>query len=60
MYSHIHATALSLDPLLVWNYAVSAILAGVGGILFWIVVRKLDKEEDTLNNLVDGHFESER
>jgi POT family proton-dependent oligopeptide transporter len=41
------------------NYAVSAILAGVGGILFWLVVRKLDKEEDKLNNLTDGHFGSE-
>ncbi|KAJ8594093.1 PTR2-domain-containing protein [Rhizopogon salebrosus TDB-379] len=51
--------SLSLDPLLVWNYAVSAILAGVGGTLFWLVVRKLDKEEDKLNNLTDGHFGSE-
>jgi POT family proton-dependent oligopeptide transporter len=50
--------SLSLDPLLVWNYATSAILAGVGGILFWIVVRKLDKEEDKLNNLATGHFET--
>lgn len=50
-------TALSLDPLLVWNYAISAILAGVGGILFWFAVRKLDKEEDTLNNLVVGRFD---
>ncbi|OJA13768.1 hypothetical protein AZE42_01534 [Rhizopogon vesiculosus] len=51
--------SLSLDPLLVWNYAISAILAGVGGILFWLVVRKLDKEEDKLNNLADGHFGSQ-
>jgi POT family proton-dependent oligopeptide transporter len=51
-------TALSLDPLLVWNYTVSAILAGVGGTLFWIVVRKLDSEEDKLNNLANGHFEA--
>ncbi|KAH7918188.1 PTR2-domain-containing protein [Leucogyrophana mollusca] len=51
--------SLSTDPLLVWNYAVSAILAGVGGILFWIVVRKLDSQEDTLNNLHEGHFDSE-
>jgi POT family proton-dependent oligopeptide transporter len=51
--------SLSLDPLLVWNYAISAILAGVGGILFWIVVRKLDKEEDKLNNLSSGHFVEE-
>ncbi|KAG2034676.1 POT family-domain-containing protein [Suillus americanus] len=51
--------SLSLDPLLVWNYAVSAILAGVGGVLFWIAVRKLDKEEDKLNNLANGHFVEE-
>lgn len=51
--------SLSLDPLLVWNYAISAILAGVGGLLFWIVVRKLDKEEDKLNNLANGHFVDE-
>ncbi|KIK43468.1 hypothetical protein CY34DRAFT_710167 [Suillus luteus UH-Slu-Lm8-n1] len=50
--------SLSLDPLLVWNYAISAILAAVGGILFWIAVRKLDSEEDKLNNLTSGHFES--
>ncbi|KAH7912747.1 PTR2-domain-containing protein [Hygrophoropsis aurantiaca] len=48
--------SLSTDPLLVWNYAVSAILAGVGGILFWIVVRDLDADEDRLNNLSEGHF----
>lgn len=52
--------SLSLDPLLVWNYAIVAILAGVGGILFWIVVRTLDKEEDKLNNLTDGHFSDEK
>ncbi|KAG8630332.1 hypothetical protein KVT40_001951 [Elsinoe batatas] len=43
--------ALSEDPLLVWNYAVVAILAGLGGIFFWICFRNLDKEEDKWNLL---------
>jgi len=51
--------ALSLDPLLVWNYAICAILAGIGGTLFWLAVRKLDSEEDKLNNLSDGNFKSD-
>ena len=28
--------ALSADPLLVWNYGIVAVLAGVGGALFWL------------------------
>ncbi|KAF9219028.1 PTR2-domain-containing protein [Gyrodon lividus] len=48
--------SLSVDPLLVWNYVIVGILAGVAGILFWLSVRKLDKEEDKLNNLALGHF----
>ncbi|EIW81520.1 PTR2-domain-containing protein [Coniophora puteana RWD-64-598 SS2] len=51
---------LAADPLLVWNYAVSAILSGVGGVFFWLSVRKLDKQEDELNNLADGHFDGEK
>ncbi|OJD34688.1 oligopeptide transporter [Diplodia corticola] len=47
---------LALDPLLVWNYAVSAILAALGGIFFWICFRKLDKEEDHLNMLPDSVY----
>lgn len=49
--------ALSTDPLLVWNYAVVAILAGISGALFWLAVRKLDRDEDRLNNLTAGQFE---
>ncbi|KAG6373326.1 POT family-domain-containing protein [Boletus reticuloceps] len=48
--------SLSIDPLLVWNYGSIAVLAGVTGIIFWLSVRKLDKEEDTLNNLTEGQF----
>ncbi|KAH0833178.1 POT family-domain-containing protein [Lanmaoa asiatica] len=48
--------ALSTDPLLVWNYTSVAILAGITGIFFWLSVRKLDKEEDRLNNLSEGQF----
>lgn len=42
---------LAEDPLLVWNYAVVAILAAIGGVLFWLSNRKLDKREDELNML---------
>ncbi|EEQ89342.1 hypothetical protein RJZ56_005474 [Blastomyces dermatitidis] len=49
---------LSEDPLLEWNYAVTAILAFVGGVGFWITNRSTDKEEDTLNNLPTGDFET--
>ncbi|KNG80975.1 oligopeptide transporter [Aspergillus nomiae NRRL 13137] len=44
-------TPLSTDPLLVWNYGFVAVLAFIGGNLFWITHRKLDKEEDELNRL---------
>ncbi|KAF5366603.1 hypothetical protein D9758_008971 [Tetrapyrgos nigripes] len=44
------------DPLIVWNYAVVAILAGIGGALFWLSVRHLDAQEDLLNNLPEGHM----
>lgn len=42
---------LSEDPLLVWNYGITAILAFVGAAVFWVANRKLDMEEDRLNNL---------
>lgn len=48
--------SLSEDPLLVWNYAVTAILAFVFGIAFYIAHRGLDKEEDELNMLPDSAF----
>ncbi|KAJ5691676.1 oligopeptide transporter [Penicillium malachiteum] len=40
---------LSADPLLEWNYGVTAILAFIGGIGFWLTNYKLDRDEDRLN-----------
>jgi len=51
--------SLSADPLLVWNYGVMAVLAGITGFLFWFSVRKLDAREDELNNLDVGHVRGE-
>ncbi|OBZ66420.1 putative peptide transporter ptr2 [Grifola frondosa] len=45
---------LSADPLLVWNYGVMGVLAGISGILFWFQFRHLDAQEDELNALVEG------
>jgi len=53
-------TSLSLDPLLVWNYGAMGVISFIGGILLWISVRKLDADEDRLNNLSDGHFDSKQ
>lgn len=47
---------LAEDPLLVWNYGVVAVLAAVGGTLFWLQFRHLDHEEDHLNELPQGKF----
>ncbi|KAJ5514315.1 Major facilitator superfamily domain general substrate transporter [Penicillium fimorum] len=49
---------LAKDPLLIWNYAVFAILTFVGGIIFIIQFWNLDKEEDELNNLPEGHVQA--
>lgn len=46
---------LSADPLLVWNYGASGVLSFVGGLLFIYQFRGLDKEEDELNMLPEGH-----
>ncbi|KAF2725450.1 PTR2-domain-containing protein [Polychaeton citri CBS 116435] len=40
---------LATDPLLIWNYAVVAILAFIGGIGFWYTWKDLDAREDELN-----------
>jgi POT family proton-dependent oligopeptide transporter len=48
--------SLSEDPLLVWNYAVVAVLAFVGGILFWLHQRKTDQQEDAMNMLADSTY----
>ncbi|KDQ52829.1 hypothetical protein JAAARDRAFT_72843 [Jaapia argillacea MUCL 33604] len=52
--------SLYANPLLVWNYAVRGVLAGVAGVLFWLSFRHLDKEEDLLNNLHTGHLVTEK
>ncbi len=46
--------SLSVDPLLVWNYGITAAIASVAGIVFWFAVRDLDAE-DKLNN-IQGHI----
>ncbi|RAH41310.1 putative MFS peptide transporter [Aspergillus brunneoviolaceus CBS 621.78] len=49
-------TALSTDPLLIWNYGFVAVLAFIGGNLFYLSNLKLDKEEDELNNLEESQW----
>lgn len=49
---------LADDPLLVWNYMVPAILAFVGGCMFWLQFAQLDRDEDKLNMLPEGHTNS--
>ncbi|KAJ6150718.1 hypothetical protein N7470_007312 [Penicillium chermesinum] len=49
--------SLSEDPLLVWNYAVVAILAFVGAVGFWLTNYKLDRVEDTLNLLPQSQYQ---
>ncbi|KAF7760084.1 hypothetical protein Agabi119p4_10760 [Agaricus bisporus var. burnettii] len=52
--------SLSSDPLLVWNYGSMAVIAAIAGVLFWLSVRRLDRDEDKLNNLGSGHMEPVR
>ena len=47
---------LSTDPLLTWNYGSMAVISFCAGILFYLQFRKLDQEEDALNNLPTGHI----
>ncbi|KAG7095190.1 hypothetical protein E1B28_005967 [Marasmius oreades] len=47
------------DPRLIWNYTVVACLSFVAAIGFFISTRKLDKAEDELNNLAEGHLAAE-
>ena len=47
---------LSADPLLEWNYGVTAILAFVGCAGFWLTNYKLDREEDRLNMLPQSQY----
>lgn len=48
--------SLSEDPLLVWNYGSVAIIAFVGGVIFWITFRKWDKQEEALNMLPESAY----
>ncbi|KAJ7659102.1 peptide transporter PTR2A [Mycena polygramma] len=50
---------LAADPLLVWNYAVMGALAGGSGCAFWFAVRRLDAQEDQLNELKPGRIGSD-
>jgi len=50
---------LSKDPLLIWNYGVFAVVAFIGGGLFILQFRNLDREEEALNNLPQGHVEAD-
>ncbi|KIN99379.1 hypothetical protein M404DRAFT_155176, partial [Pisolithus tinctorius Marx 270] len=49
--------SLSTDPLLVWNYGSVAVICGISGVMFRILVRKLNSEEDRLNNMAEGRFD---
>ncbi|KAH9896910.1 oligopeptide transporter [Cubamyces lactineus] len=49
--------SLSSDPLLVWNYGVMAVLAFIAGCIFWFQYRELDRQEDALNDISEGHLD---
>jgi len=40
----------------VWNYGVVAVIAAVGGILFWVCFRRLDAQEDMWNSIKKSHY----
>ena len=48
--------SVSADPLLVWNYGIFAVASFIGGCVFWLQYRSLDKQEDELNMLPTGHL----
>lgn len=50
-------TALSGDPLLVWNYASMGVLSFIAGVLFWFTFQELDAREDELNQIPEGGYE---
>ncbi|KAF9496293.1 peptide transporter PTR2A [Pleurotus eryngii] len=52
--------ALSADPLLVWNYGTMAVIATISGAILWWLVRDLDRREDELNNMAEGHLDEKR
>ncbi|KAF2838769.1 putative MFS peptide transporter [Patellaria atrata CBS 101060] len=48
--------SLAEDPLLIWNYGVVAVLAFLGGVGFWLSLKKVDAREDELNMLPDSTY----
>jgi proton-dependent oligopeptide transporter, POT family len=52
--------SLSEDPLLIWNYGSVAIIAFVGGIVFWLCFRKLDQREEELNLLPESKYKGNK
>lgn len=52
-------TPLSVNPLFVINYGVLAGLAFVGGILFWLFFRRVDRNQEKLNLIgQEGYYET--
>lgn len=49
-------TPMSDDPLLVWNYTTVAVIAFIGGVVFWFCFRHLDSEEDKWNMLKKSEY----
>jgi POT family proton-dependent oligopeptide transporter len=49
---------LAGDPLLVWLYVAIGVLTFFGWIGFWWTFRSLDKENDALDNLPEGGYQS--
>ena len=49
---------LATDPLLVWLYTTIAILTLIGWLGFWWTFRALDKENDALDKLPEGGYQS--
>ncbi|KKY27564.1 putative oligopeptide transporter [Phaeomoniella chlamydospora] len=47
---------LSADPLLVWLYGSVAIIAGIGGVMFWVFFRGWDKDEEKMNLLPESEW----
>ncbi len=50
--------ALAEDPLLVWNYGVVAVVAALGGFLFFFDNKRIDSEEDKMNLLPHAHYKA--
>jgi proton-dependent oligopeptide transporter, POT family len=42
---------LSKNPLFIWIYVIVAVIAGVAAIVFWILYRHYNNEDDEMNGL---------